>query len=140
MPVLFVLDKTSMDVVTFYCTKQVYAYQKNCVSAKTVESLCEQPEDALECRSGNSATPAFYIGPNMIECTTPWHEVSRLVVLGIGSSESKDVFRLFEFEFLNPFELGSIRSDSGSVKGSKFVSVHEKSNNLVAFNGVIGLW
>eukprot|EP00956_Cyclotella_meneghiniana_P039104 scaffold165675_cov59-Cyclotella_meneghiniana.AAC.1 len=38
----------SMDVVTFYCTKQVYAYQKNCVSAKTVESLCEQPEDALE--------------------------------------------------------------------------------------------
>ena len=88
-----------------------------------MESLCEQPEDALECRSGNSATPAFYIGPNMIECTTPWHEVPRLVVFGIGSSESKDVFLLFEFEFLNPFELGSIRSDSGSVKGGTFVSV-----------------
>jgi len=72
----------------------------------------------------NSATPVFYIGPNsnVIECT-------------------KDVFRLFsfEFEFLNPFELSSIRPDSGSVKGGKFVSVHEKSNNLVAFNGVIGL-
>eukprot|EP00956_Cyclotella_meneghiniana_P041610 scaffold232271_cov42-Cyclotella_meneghiniana.AAC.1 len=45
------------------------------------------------------------------------------------------MFRLFELEFLNPFELRSIGSDSGSVKGGKFVSVHEKSNNLVAFNG-----
>ena len=90
----------------------------------------------VECRSGNSATPAFYIGPNVIECTTPWHEVSRLVELGIGSSESKDV-SIIEFEFLNPFELSSIRPDSGSVKGGKFVSVHEKSNNLVAFKGLL---
>ena len=88
------------------------------------------------CRSGNSATRVFYIGPNVIECTTPWQEVSRLVELGIGYSESKDVSII---EFLNPFELRSIRSDGGSVKGGKFVSVHEKSNNLVAFNGVIGL-
>ena len=86
------------------------------------------------CRSGNSATRVFYIGPNVIECTTPWQEVSRLVELGIGSSESKDVSII---EFSNPFELSSIHSDSGS--GGKFVSVHEKSNNLVAFNGVIGL-
>ena len=63
------------------------------------------------CRSGNSATRVFYIGPNVIECTTPWHEVSRLVELGIGSSESKDVSII---EFLNPFELSSIPSDSGS--------------------------
>ena len=105
-----------------------------------MESLCEQPDDALECRSGNSATPAFYIGPNVIECTTPSHKVSGVVELCIGSSETKDVSVVEnDFEFLNPFQLSSIRPDSGSVKGGKFVSVHEKSNNLVAFNGVIGL-
>eukprot|EP00956_Cyclotella_meneghiniana_P015720 scaffold24383_cov39-Cyclotella_meneghiniana.AAC.4 len=40
-----------------------------------------QRDDALECRFGNSATPAFYIGPNVIECTTPSHKVSVVVEL-----------------------------------------------------------
>ena len=46
----------------------------------------------------------------MIECTTPLHEVSRLVELGIRSSESNGVL-IIEFEFLNPFELSSIQPD-----------------------------
>ena len=46
----------------------------------------------------------------MIECTTPWHEVSRVVELGIGSSETKDVLIVENgLEFLNPVELSSIR-------------------------------
>ena len=46
----------------------------------------------------------------MIECTTPWHEVSGLVELGIGSFETKDVSIVENgFELLNQFELSSIR-------------------------------
>ena len=37
--------------------------------------------------------------------------------IGVGSSETKDVSIVENgFEFLNPFELSSIRLDSGSVK------------------------
>ena len=46
----------------------------------------------------------------MIECTTPWHEVSGVVELAIESSETNDVSIVENgFEFLNPFELSSIR-------------------------------
>lgn len=82
-----------------------------------------QRDDALACRFGNSTTPAFYIGPNVIECTTPSHGVSEIVDLGIVS-ETKDVSIVENgFEFLIPFELSSIRPDSGSVKGGTDVSV-----------------
>eukprot|EP00956_Cyclotella_meneghiniana_P023835 scaffold47039_cov62-Cyclotella_meneghiniana.AAC.7 len=62
----------------------------------------------------------------VFECTTPWHEVSRVVKLGIGSSETKDISIVENgFEYLNPFELSSILypSCNGSIKGGTVVSV-----------------
>ena len=81
-----------------------------------------QRDDSLSCKLGERTSTASFIGPNVIECIAPSHDVAELVDLGIVSESGDASFVDEGFQYLVPFELMAYSPDSGPGKGGTRVT------------------